>query len=213
MTEEETDELVAADVKRQLAPKHPDPKEKIDPVKAKRCLDALQRPPSPPPLSHYDRCIVKTFHEAKRSGSTSSAARSGKTIPQLGEQEKQSCPPLKVFPDIANDPGVAAAHPGYTLADYLGDEVQFEMAEVAYRYEHGKPLVKPEQLPRLSTMMRTLHNWYLKACKEGTDSILVGIKDEHYFNGVEALYIEFEELFQLYNQAALDKAIISCYCL
>ena len=39
----------------------------------------------------------------------------------------------------------------------------------------------------------------------------MGIKDEHYFNGVEALYIEFEELFQLYNQAALDKAIVCKY--
>ena len=62
-------------------------------------------------------------------------------------------------------------------------------------------------------MMQTLHDWYLKAYKEGTDSILVGVKDEHYFNGVEALYIEFEELFQLYNQDALDKTIVSCYCM
>ena len=87
------------------------------------------------------------------------------------------------------------------------------MAEVAFRYQHGKPLVRPEQLPKLSTMMQTLHNWYLKACKEGTNSILVGIKIEHYFNGDEALYIEFEELFQLYNQDALNKTIVSCYCL
>ena len=153
MTEEENNDIMAADVKRQLAPKHPDPKEKIDSVKAKRCLDALKRPTPPPLPSHYDRCIVKTFNEAKMSGSTSSAARSGKTIPQLGEQEKQSCPPLKVFPDIANDPRVAAAHLGYTLADYLGDEVQFEMAGVVARFEHGKSLVRPEELRNLPTQM------------------------------------------------------------
>ena len=117
--------------------------------------------------------------------------------------------------DIANDPGIAAADPGFTLGDYLGDDVQFEMAEVvAFRYEHGKPLVRPEELPHLPTMMRRLHDWYLEACKEqGPTVSIVGIKDEHDFIGVEELYIEFEELFQLYNQDALDKSIVSCYCL
>ena len=100
-----------------------------------------------------------------------------------------------MFPDIANNPGVAAAHPGYTLTDYLGDEVQFEMAEVAFRYEHGKPLIRPEQLPHLSMMMRRLHDWYLKACNEGTDSIYVGIKDEHYFNGVERCTLNLKNYF------------------
>jgi hypothetical protein len=53
----------------------------------------------------------------------------------------------------------------------------------------------------------------MEASKEGSNMIYVGIRDEHYFNGVEAIYVEFEELFQLYNQDALDKTIVSCYCL
>ena len=90
----------------------------------------LTKPLLPPPLSHYDRSIVKSYRDTEqRSGSSSSAK--GKKIPQLGEQKNQSCPPLKVFADIANDSGVAAADPGFTLGDYLGDEVQFEMAELA----------------------------------------------------------------------------------
>ena len=124
-------------------------------MKAKRTLDALKRPPPPPPQSNYERCIEKTYDEARRSGSTTSAAReakrrSGKTIHQLGLQEKQSCPPLKVSSDIANHPGLL---PGTTLGDYVGDDVQFEMAEVVeiFRYEHGKPLVKPDH--HLTTMM------------------------------------------------------------
>ena len=40
------------------------------------------------------------------------------------------CSPLKVFADVANDPGIADAHPGFTLADYLGNDVQFQMVEV-----------------------------------------------------------------------------------
>jgi hypothetical protein len=212
MTEEETKEIVAADVKRQLAPTRPDPTEKIDPVKARRLLENLTKPPPPPLLSNYDRSIVKSYRDPQQRSGSSSSAR-GKTIPQLGEQKNQSCPPLKVFTDIANDPGVAAADPGFTLADYLGDEVQFEMAELAFKFEHGKPLVRPEELPHLPTMMRRLHDWYLEASKQGSNYIIAGIKDEHYFNGDEEIYIEFEELFQLYNQDAIDKSIVSCYCL
>jgi hypothetical protein len=125
MTEEETKEFVAADVKHQLAPTHPDPTEKIDSVKARRLLENLRKPPPPPLLSNYDRSIVKSYRDPQQRSGSSSSAR-GKTIPQLGEQKNQSCPPLKVFTDIANDPGVAAADPGFTLADYLGDEVQFK---------------------------------------------------------------------------------------
>ena len=58
-----------------------------------------------------------------------------------------------------------------------------------------------------------MHRWYMKSCEEGSNNIYVGIKDEHYFNGVEALYIEFEELFQLYNQGALDKQLMTYYYL
>jgi hypothetical protein len=124
MTVEETNDIVVVDMKRQLAPKHLPPKDKIDLVKVKRCLDALTWPPPPPLLSHYDRCIEKTFDQVKWLGSlSSSGARSQKKIPQLGEQEKQSCPPLKVFTDIANDPGVAVGGLGITLGDYLSDDV------------------------------------------------------------------------------------------
>ena len=113
----------------------------------KRTLDALKRPPPPPPDSNYVHCIKKTYEDARRLGSTSSDARlaqrrSEKTIPQLGEQAKQSCSPLKVSGNIiTNHPGLL---PGTNLGDYLSDDVEFETLEVAeiFRYEYGKPLVK-----------------------------------------------------------------------
>ena len=152
-----------AEVQAHFAREPPPPKETIDPVKVKRTLDALKRPPPHPPDSNYIRCIKKTYDEAWRSGSTSSDARlaqrrSGKTISQLGEQAKQSCPPLKVSSDIvANHPGVL---PGTNLGDYLSDDVEFETLEALeiFRYEHGKPLVKPNHSP-LTTMMRRLQEW------------------------------------------------------
>ena len=106
---------------------------------------------------------------------------------------------------------VPSTNPG----DYLGDDVIFEMAEVQqeYKYVHGKPLVKPDH-PPLTTMRRRLHEWYLETCRKNrSDSLLVRIKDEHDLIGVDLMPVEFLELFQLFNQEALDKQIMTCYYL
>ena len=114
--------------------------------------------------------------------------------------------------DIVYDPEVAAHDIGFTLGQYLGEHGEFPMANLAYRYDHGKSLVRPEERRHVPTQMQRLHEWYMEASKEG-NNWLVGIRDEHYFNGDDEMYIEFDELFQLYNQDALDKTIVSCYCL
>ena len=44
-------------------------------------------------------------------------------------------------------------------------------------------------------------------------ALLVGIKDEHDFVGQELLTVDFDEFFQFYNQKALDKSLVACYCL
>ena len=81
-----------------------------------------------------------------------------------------------------------------------------------FRYEYGKPIVKPVH-PPLTTMMRRLHEWYMDTCKSGKDSLMMGIKEEHDLVGTEVLHVQFVELFQLYNQDALDKQLMTCYCL
>ena len=57
------------------AKKNPPPEEKIDPVKAKRTLAALKKPPKSPAKGNYERIIEKSFIEAERSGSTRSDQR------------------------------------------------------------------------------------------------------------------------------------------
>ena len=113
---------------------------------------------------------------------------------------------------VANHPGLL---PDSNLGDYLSDDVQFETLEVLeiFIYEHGKPLVKPDP-PPLTTMMRRLHEWYMDTCRKSEkDSLMVRIKDEYGLIGVELLPVEFVELFQLFNQDALDKKLMTCYCL
>ena len=131
------------------AKRHPPLEEKVDLVKVKRTLAALAKPPKSSPKGDYERIIAKTWAEAERSGSTVSDQRlkerraDGKQIAQLGEQAKQSCPPLKVPSDIV-DPRMV---PGYSnLDDYPPDEVHYDPMEVQIqRYEYGKTLVKDEK--------------------------------------------------------------------
>ena len=85
--------------------------------------------------------------------------------------------------------------------------------EVKWKYAHGEPLVKPEEVKKLSTRMYELHQWYMDITKRSDrESLMVQVKKDHYYHE-KAVAVEYSELFQLYNQDALDKSIVSCYCL
>ena len=126
------------------------------------------------------------------------------------ENKRSNRAPLKVPTDIV-DPRMV---PGYgNPADYLPYDVHYDILEVQIqRYEYGKPLVKDER--SLSMMMRRLHDWYLKICREsGGSTLYVRVKKEHDLLGIELLPIPFEEFYQFFNQLAIDKATVTSYCL
>ena len=85
--------------------------------------------------------------------------------------------------------------------------------EIKRKYAWGQPLVKPEEVKQLPTRMYELHQWYMDITKRSNrESLMVNVKKDDYYHE-KALFIEYTELFQLYNQDALDKSIVSCYCL
>ena len=89
----------------------------------------------------------------------------------------------------------------------------FTEQELKRKYACGEPLVKPEEVKKLSTRMYELHEWYMKiANTTKRESFMVKVKAEHYFHEKD-MWVEFQEMFQLFNQDALVKSIISCYCL
>ena len=74
-------------------------------------------------------------------------------------------------------------------------------------------MVKTEEIPKLSTRMYELHEWYLRdANTTNRESLMVKVGAEYYYHEKE-LWVEFEEMFQLLNQEALGKSLVSCYCL
>ena len=112
---------------------------------------------------------------------------------------------------MSNAPGTVA---GYgNLQDYLPDNQLPDFMEVdEHRYEYGKPLVKDEK--SLTTMMRRFHDCYMETCKEsGKDTLTLRVKEEHDLVGIDLVSVPFEEFFQFFNQMALDKIIVTCYCL
>ena len=141
---------------------------------------------------------------------------------QLGEQAKQSIPPLKVLstdvpqtvPEINMKAAAElAASMGVTIADLLGSQDDnLPKATVVPQYKIGMPFVTPEQSAELPTAMRRLHNWYLQVAKQERVMIVLKVPEEYYF-WPETIHVEFSELNQLYKFWALDKSVMSCYCL
>ena len=85
--------------------------------------------------------------------------------------------------------------------------------EIKRKYVRGQPLVEPDEVKKLPTRMYELHQWYMDITKiSNRESLMVNVKKDHYYHE-KVVSVEYSELFQLYNQDALDKSIVSCYCL
>ena len=106
-----------------------------------------------------------------------------------------------------------AATMGVSLAELLGSQDdKLPKADVVPIYVPGMPLVSKEKLQQLPTQMRNLHEWYLGVVEVGRTMIVAKVPHEYFFRADE-VHVEFSELFQLYNFDALDKSLMSCYCL
>ena len=168
----------------------------------------------------------------KKSSSTSAPLKAKQTtkgkkrkeVPLLGAQPKQSIPALKVFnvPKVYEEHGggvnmdeaaTLAAQCGVTVDELFGAaDAALPTADIAPTFVYGEDLVSREQLHKLPTHMRNLHQWYLDACKEKKMYIVASIPWEYYYRN-EEIHIEMNELWQLFNLEALDKSLMSCYCL
>ena len=47
----------------------------------------------------------------------------------------------------------------------------------------------------------------------GMNTLYLRVKEEHDLVGIDLLTVPFEEFFQWFNQKALDKLTVTCYCL
>jgi hypothetical protein len=80
------------------------------------------------------------------------------------------------------------------------------------KWTYQGPLVSKERLEDLPTNMRYLQAWYMNEAKNGRIMIVVHVPRE-YYSRPEEIHVDFDGLFQMYNCDALDKSLMSCYCL
>jgi hypothetical protein len=100
------------------------------------------------------------------------------------------------------------AQMGVIVADLLGG-ADIPKAVVAQKYVHGQPLVSDERYHQLPTHMQNLNDWYLLASKCEQTMLVAEVAEEYYFREYE-IHIDFSKLFQLMNQDAIDKSLMSC---
>jgi hypothetical protein len=219
-TDEELDASVRADVQRQMAswgkskkPASP-PKVPIAPEVKKHFKNMLEMP-SQVQLnlpSDYEHGLLKVHAKAKKAG---------RTIPQLGQQTKQSIPPLVVVPAVAfpseqinmSEAEKVAKACGMTVDQILsGRDEGFQIAAEVWKYEPGKPLIRPELIGSLTVHMRQLHEWYMQVSARRQDTLMLRLKEDYFFRD-DSLAIYLEDLWFFFNLDALDKALISAYCL
>jgi hypothetical protein len=99
---------------------------------------------------------------------------------------------------------------GVTMADLLGG-AELPKDVIAWKYVHGQPLVGYKKLRQMPTHLWNIHEWYLLGSKHEQTMIVAKVAKEYYFCE-DKTHINFSELFQLMNQDALNKFLISCYC-
>ena len=189
-------------------------------------------------IRKLNRARVRKEASSGSSKQEAAVKKCGKTIPQLGEQAAQSIPSLVVpttrdstraqyycgqtvhVPEVGNvvitkDHIMQTEVLNITVGQLLEIEPMpvLREDEIKWKYVCGQPLVEPDKVKNLPTRMYELHQWYMNITKISDRlSLMVNVKEEHYFHE-KVVSVEYSELFQLYNQDALDKSIVSCYCL
>ena len=159
------------------------------------------------------------MRRARSHTTTSTSASEKRDVAQLGEQAKQSISPLKVPTGQGSAANIDlsyaaqfAAEAGITLSQLESDDIPKNL-DVVWKWEHGKPLLPPEQIKLLPTRMRMLHDWYLQATKDPELQVLpVKVTEEHYIRA-DQVQIYFEELYMLYKLDTLDLSLVGTYCL
>ncbi|XP_066162627.1 uncharacterized protein [Oryza sativa Japonica Group] len=197
-SQEELDTYVAGEVKRQLKPRSPKKKIPID-LSVKKFFqgmstankDALK-------LSDYDRTLRKAYY------------KKSKPVPQLGEQPNQEVKSLVTGEDFGITDFISDT--GLTV-DQLVGAAPIPKAEVAYKFELGKPLVRPEQLQSLPTQMYKFHERYMEMSANGREVFGARIRNSNFLQGENVLWIHFKDVFDLYHLDALDVSLLSAWIL
>ena len=215
MSLEECDRITQERVKEHFKPKpKPEPEKVINPIDLKffkGMCEANKRKfiPRDPP-SDYERTIIKTTEKKKRQSKSSSS-----DVPQLGAQKKQSIEPLVVGQTTQEQDFVTFLKESNLTAAQIagGEDIPKADVVVKWTFEIGKTLVPPEVVSVLPTQMYKLHQHYMRAMADCIFMQGAKIKDDDFLRGEAILWINWEEIYQLFHQEALDISMVALWVL
>ena len=89
------------------------------------------------------------------------------------------------------------------------------MAEVASKYERGKPMVENEAA--LGVACRRLHDYYMDVSNRPfphtVKSIMVYFGYEQFKNDGQMFTVQFDDIFDMLNFRELDASLMRCFAL
>ena len=191
-------------VRDHFAPKKPPPVHQWSEAD-KKYFRSLLKPKYRAPLPDYDRQIIKSWEKPSN--------RQRNQVPQLGQHSKQLIPPLKVLSEKDAATAQFVLESGHTKAQLQGAEIVVHPGSNKKPFKLGKPLMCEELIPRLPTRMRELRAWYLKASARKDVMFRARVQDRHFNRGMDDVWINFENLYDIYHQDALDKSLLSVFCM
>ena len=162
------------------------------------------------PPSDYN-CQIMKSHEKKQRQSRSSSS----DIPQLRAQRNQTIEPLIVEQTTKQQHLITfLKETNLTSAQVAGGE-DIPKAQVIARWQFqlGTSLVPPEVVSLMPTKMRWLNNRYILLMSQCVFMSGAKIKDDDFFRGEAIIWINWEEVYQLYHQDALDVSMVGLWVL
>jgi hypothetical protein len=86
--------------------------------------------------------------------------------------------------------------------------------EFRWRFELGKPLLKPELVNKLPTKMRKFHGWYLKKSAKGLEMFGMLMRPGDFaLQNEKVAWLQFIDIYEIYHLDALNTDLMMAWCL
>ena len=154
------------------------------------------------------------------------------TLPEEVEQEVRSPQMPDSSLSLPSLPHVESSHSDRTQSKSVGtskvratrskkcalmkkSDIEFPMAEVARKYEAGKPMV--DNPVALGIACWKLHDYYMdisnRTFPHNIISLVVHLTEEHFKNDARICTVQFDDLFDMFHFRELDASILRCFTL
>jgi hypothetical protein len=241
MTEEETEaasnQQVAdffTNVRQQRREKELEKKNAIDPAKLKvfKEMKEATKKKVPELKTNYERSLSKSLEKKRRGGSPSSYIASDESKKkQPTKQKEASTSSTYVASGLDAKERALAEMPTEDIVNLIafvqesGVSVEAALGHAEppspdknfvprWPFKLGEPMVRPELITKLPTKMHAFHKWYMTISAKKEDMFGMLVRPEDFSNeGEKVIWLEFKDIYEVYQLDALNTDLIIAWCL